>query len=176
MRGLSKKQLIVRIVGFVLIIVVLWSILIIIISGTGKDSDHLSKKNSDKAETEKVIPDSEEEKENQKFDEQEAEVFRHAAEVATAEIVVYDEAVAAFGDNDSDVAVFSIGAGGIKWEKDYPELAAFFQEIFMISSDGIKWSSEKYKGKRYTVYYHRSVEGASTYPVLTVVGRWEDEE
>ncbi|MBO4484419.1 MAG: hypothetical protein J5738_03430 [Lachnospiraceae bacterium] len=176
MPRISKKKFIIGIVATVLCVAVLWAILIIIISGTGSDSDHLSKKHGDKAETEKVTPDPEKEKENQKEDENNAEDFRHSAEVATAIIAVYDEAVAAIGDSDSYVAFFSVGKGGIKWEKDLPELASCMQYVYGDSLDDFEWKSEKYKENRYTVYYKSPAEGASSGGALYVIGRWEDAE
>ena len=174
MKSIGKRKFIVMIVGFAVMVILLWVILLTVILGNDDDSGSSSKKSSKKTKTEKVVEaDQQEEKENREKDEDMAEEIRHAAEISTAEKVIYDEILALVVDSDSYVAILSVGEGGLKWEKDVPELASAFKDIFGDHLDKFSWLSEKYKGQRYTVFYKRPDEGTS---VMSVIGKWEGEE
>lgn len=177
MKSIGKRKFIVMIVGFAVMVILLWVILLTVILGNDDDSGSSSKKSSKKTKTEKVVEaDQQEEKENREKDEFMAEEIRHSAEILTVGIAEYDEIMALIGDTGSYVAFFSVGEGGLKWEKDAPTLATGMREVYGDRLDKFSWNSEKYKGQRYTVYYKRPVEGASTGAALTVIGKWEGEE
>ena len=174
MKSIGKRKFIVMIVGFAVMVILLWVILLTVILGNDDDSGSSSKKSSKKTKTEKVVEaDQQEEKENREKDEFMAEEIRHAAEISTAEKVIYDEILALVVDSDSYVAILSVGEGGLKWEKDVPELASAFKDIFGDHLDKFSWLSEKYKGQRYTVFYKRPDEGTLA---MSVIGKWEGEE
>lgn len=177
MKSIGKRKFIVMIVGFAVMVIMLWVILLTVILGNDDDSGSSSKKSSKKTKTEKVVEaDQQEEKINREQDELMAEEIRHCAEILTAGIAEYDEIMALIGDTDSYVAFFSVGEGGLKWEKDAPTLATGMRKVYGDYLDKFSWCSEKYKGQRYTVYYKRPVEGASTGSALSVIGKWEGEE
>ncbi len=178
MKSIGKRKFIVLIVGFAVMVILLWVILLTVILGNDDDSGSSSKKSSKKTKTEKVVEaDQQEEKENREkdenMDEDMAEEIRHAAEISTAEKVIYDEILALVVDSDSYVAILSVGEGGLKWEKDVPELASAFKDIFGDHLDKFSWLSEKYKGQRYTVFYKRPDEGTLA---MSVIGKWGGEE
>ena len=174
MKSIGKRKFIVMIVGFAVMVILLWVILLTVILGNDDDSGSSSKKSSKKTKAEKVVEaDQQEEKENREKDEFMAEEIRHAVEISGAEKVVYDEILALVIDSDSYVAILSVGEGGLKWEKDAPELASALKDIFGDLLDKFSWCSEKYKGQRYTVFCKRPDEGTL---VISVIGKWGGEE
>lgn len=175
MKSIGKRKFIVLIVGFAVMVILLWVILLTVILGNDDDSGSSSKKSGKKTKTEKVVEaDQQKEKENREKDEFMAEEIRHAAEISGAEKVVYDEILALVVDSDSYVAILSVGEGGLKWEKDAPELASALKDIFgNLLDKEFSWLSEKYKGQRYTVFYKRPDEGTLA---MSVIGKWGGEE
>lgn len=170
--SLSKKGMVFLIGGILAAALLIWILLLVVILG-GSDSDKPSKKSGKKSDTKKtVVVDPEVEEENQKKDKKIAEEIRHTVEVASAEIEVYDEAMIAIGNSDSEVAILSVGEGGLKWHKDVPNLASDLKDVYSDRLNKITWSSEKYKGQRFTVYYERSPQSDI---VLFVRGKWDEE-
>lgn len=175
MKSIGKRKFIVLIVGFAVMVILLWVILLTVILRNDDDSGSSSKKSSKKTKTEKVVEaDQQEEKKNGEKDEYMAELIRHAAEISAAEKEVYDEIMALVVDSDSYVAILSVGEGGLKWEKDVPELASALKDIFgNLLDKEFSWLSEKYKGQRYTVFCKRPDEGTLA---MSVIGKWGGEE
>ena len=147
MKQLGKKRLVLLIAGIAVAVIMLCAVLFII-----------------------------REKANRKEDERFASEIRDHAEAVTTATTVYSELRRAIGDSDTEVAIFSIGKGGVKWEKDIAFLKTSLKEKFGDSLNGFTWNSMKYKGQRYTVYFMKTTEQGRWGPLLKAIGRWEDEE
>ena len=123
-------------------------------TGSGEESPTPTKK----------IEETEEEKKLQKEDEDFAEEFRHSVEIATADLMVYDEVVGVIGSSTSEVEIASWGSNGVDYIKDMPNLKAAIDDVYKNVSK-TAFASEKYKGMKYVVSCKK--DGA-----LIVTGEW----
>lgn len=112
----------------------------------------------------KQIVETEEEKKLQKEDEDFAEEFRRTVEIATADIMVYDEIVGVIGNSSAEVEIVSWGPNGIEYVKEMPNLKTAIEDVYK-NVPKVAFTSEKYKGMKYVVTIKK--DGA-----LTAIGTW----
>lgn len=137
------------------------------------DDDKRGRKRSTKTEQTKKITDEEwderVENTNRETDEDHAEEVRHCAEIATAEIEVYDEIVAIIRDKEEGAEIVRFSENGIEMLCDTPFLKESMDDVYG-EDYTYKFKSKKYAGKEYIVTFKMpgSYDGAA----LMVTGDW----
>ncbi|MBO4280922.1 MAG: hypothetical protein J5872_03715 [Lachnospiraceae bacterium] len=138
------------------------------------DDDKGSSKKSRKIEQTKKITNEEwdERAENtyRGSDEDYAEEVRHCAEIATAEIEVYDEIVAIIRDKEEGAEIIRFSENGIEMLYDTPYLKRVMDDVYGADYK-CKFKSKKYAGKEYIVTF-KLLPGAYQGAALTVTGSW----